>query len=63
MPFGMVNSGATLVQGYYRDHIPACAEISARLSDLKKGMSEQVQWNEAQERAYSLLMGYLLQAS
>ena len=48
--------------GYYRDHIPALAEISAPLSDLlKKGMSEQVQWNEAQERAYSLLKEYLLQ--
>ena len=42
--------------GYYRDHILAFAEISAPLSDLlKKGMSEQVQWNEAQERAYSML--------
>ena len=48
--------------GYYRDHIPAFAEISAPLSNLlKKGKSEQVQWNEAQERAYSLLMEYLLQ--
>ena len=28
---------------YYRDHIPAFAKISAPLSDLKKGMSEQVQ--------------------
>ena len=48
--------------GYYGDHIPAFAEISAPLSDLlKKGKSEQVQWNEAQERAYSLLKEYLLQ--
>ena len=47
--------------GYYRDHIPAFAEISAPLSDLKKGKSEQVQWNEAQEHAYSLLKEYLLQ--
>ena len=32
------------------------------LSDLfKKGKSEQVQWNEAQERAYSLLKEYMLQ--
>ena len=47
--------------GYYRDHIPAFAEISAPLSDLhKKGKSEQVQWNEAQERANSLLKEYLL---
>ena len=47
--------------GYYRDHIPAFAESSAPLSDLlKKGKSEQVQWNEAQERAYSLLKKYLL---
>ena len=47
---------------YYRDHIPAFAEILAPQSDLfKKGMSEQVQWNEAQERAYSLLKEYLLQ--
>ena len=36
--------------------------LSGPLSDLlKKGMSEQVQWNEAQERAYSLLQNYLLQ--
>ena len=42
--------------GYYRDHIPAFAEILAPLSSLlKKGMSEQVQWNEAQECAYSML--------
>ena len=45
--------------GYYRDHIPVFTEISARLS--KKGKSEQVQWNEAQEHAYSLLKEYLLQ--
>ena len=38
--------------GYYRDHIPVFAKISAPLSDLlKKGMSEQVQWKEAQECA------------
>ena len=48
--------------GYNRDHIPAFAKISAPLSDLlKKGKSEQVQWYEAQERAYSLLKEYLLQ--
>ena len=48
--------------GYYRDHISAFAEISAPLSDpLKKGKSEQVQWNEAQEGAYSLFKEYLLQ--
>ena len=36
--------------GYYKEHIPSFAEISAPLSDLlKKGMSEQVKWNEAQE--------------
>ena len=47
---------------YYRDHIPTFAEISAPLSNLlKKGKSQQVQWNEAQERAYSLLKEYLLQ--
>ena len=35
--------------GYYRDHIPAFAEVLAPLSDLlKKGKSVQVQWNEAQ---------------
>ena len=46
--------------GCYRDHIPAFAEISAPLSDLlKKGKSDQ--YNEAQERAYSLLKEYLLQ--
>ena len=44
---------------YYRDCIP---EISASLSDLLKiGKSEQVQWNEGQERSYSLLKKYLLQ--
>ena len=48
--------------GYYRDNIPVFAEISAPLSDLlKKGKSEQVQWNEAQEHAYSLLKENLLQ--
>ena len=48
--------------GYYRDHIPTFAETSALLSNLlKKGMSGQVQWNEAQECAYSLLKEYLLQ--
>ena len=39
--------------GYYRDHIPAFVEVLAPLSDLlKKGKSEQAQWNEAQERAW-----------
>ena len=33
-------------------HCPTCS---------MKGKSEQVQWNEAQERAYSLLKEYLLQ--
>ena len=34
--------------GYDRDHISAFADISAPLSDLlKKGRSEQEQWNEA----------------
>ena len=48
--------------GYYRDHIPAFAEISAPLTDLlKKGKAEHIQWREAQERAYSLLKEYLLQ--
>ena len=48
--------------GYYRNNIPAFAEISAPLSDLlKKGKSEQEQWNEVQERAYSLLKEYLLE--
>ena len=44
------------------EDISAFAEISAPLSDLlKKGKSEQVQLNEAQELAYSLLKEYLLQ--
>ena len=47
--------------GYYRDHIPAFAEISAPLTDLKKGKAEHIQWSEAQERAYSFLKEYLLQ--
>ena len=48
--------------GYYRDHIPAFAEISAPLTDLlKKRKAEHIQWSEAQERAYSLLKEYLLQ--
>ena len=50
---------------YYRDHIPAFAEISAPLTDLlKEGKAEHIQWSEAQEaqeRAYSLLREYLLQ--
>ena len=48
--------------GYYRDHIPAFAEISTPLTDLlKKGKAEHIQWSEAQKRAYSLLKEYLLQ--
>ena len=48
--------------GYDIDHIPAFAEVSTPLSNLlKKGKSEQVQWNAAQERAYKLLKDYLLQ--
>ena len=48
--------------GYYRDHIPAFAEISAPLTDLlKKWKAEHIQWSKAQERAYSLLKEYLLQ--
>ena len=48
--------------GYYRDHIPAFAEISAPLTDLlKKGKAEHIQWSKVQERAYSLLKEYLLQ--
>ena len=48
--------------GYYRYHIPAFAKDSAPLSNLlKKGKSEQVQLNEAQQRAYSPLKEYLLQ--
>ena len=48
--------------GYYRDHIPAFAEISPPLTDLlEKGKAEHIQWSEAQERAYSLLKEYLLQ--
>ena len=47
--------------GYYRDHIPAFAEISEPLTDLlKKGKAEHIKWSEAQERAYSLLKEYLL---
>ena len=50
------------IVGYYRDHIPAFAEISAPFTDLlKKGKSEHIQWSEGQERAYSLLKEYLLQ--
>ena len=48
--------------GYYRDHIPAFAEISAPLTDLlKKGKAEHIQWSKAQEHEYSLLKEYLLQ--
>ena len=48
--------------GYYRDHMPAFAEVTALLFDLlNKGKSEQIQWNKAQERDYSLLKEYLLQ--
>ena len=45
---------------YYRDHIPALAEIPGPLSDLHRKVKSE-QWNEAQERAYSLLKEYLLQ--
>ena len=48
--------------GFYRDHIPAFAKISASLNDLlKKGKPEYIQWSKAQEHAYSLLKEYLLQ--
>ena len=50
-----------LLVGYYRDHIPAFINVSAPLSDhFKKEKPEQVRWNEAQERAYSLLKEYIL---
>ena len=42
--------------GYFRDHIPAYAEVSAPVTDLlKKGKAEHIQWSEAHDRAYSLL--------
>ena len=47
--------------GYYKDHIPAFAEISSPLSNLRKGKSVKVKWNEAQKHAYLLLKEYLLQ--
>ena len=48
--------------GYYRDHIPAFAKISAALTDLlKKGKAGHIQWSEVQEHVYSLLKEYLLQ--
>ena len=40
--------------GYYRDHIPAFADISATLCDLKRGKSEEVQWNDSQEPVLKL---------
>ena len=34
--------------GYYRDHIPVFAEISASLTELlKKGKAEHIQWCQA----------------
>ena len=46
---------------YYKDHLPASAEISAPLTDLlKKGKPEYIQWSKAQEYAYSLLKEYRL---
>ena len=53
MPFGMVNSGATLVRGLRK--------ILDGTDLLKKGKAEHIQWSKAQERAYSLLKEYLLQ--
>ena len=48
--------------GYYRDHIPVLAKISALLSDLlKKGKLEQVQWNEAHGACLLTAQEYLLQ--
>ena len=36
--------------------------MQASLTDLlKKGKAENIQWSEAQERAYSVLKEYLLQ--
>ena len=44
--------------GYYRDHIPVFAKISAPITDLpKKGKAEHIQWSET----HSLLKEYLLQ--
>ena len=43
--------------GNYRDHIPAVAQITVLLIDLLKNRH----WNDAQERAWSLLKEYLLQ--
>ena len=46
--------------GYYRDRIPAFADISASIADLlMKGKAEHIQWSKAQE--HSLLKEYLLQ--
>ena len=47
--------------GYYRDHKPAFAKISAPLTDLlKKGKAEHIQCSEAHS-VYSFLKEYLLQ--
>ena len=46
---------------YYRAHIPLFAAISAPLSDLtRKGQPNNVQWGEAQERAFLTLQERLL---
>ena len=41
---------------YYRDHMPSFAAIAALLSDLtKKGLSQSVRWEDAQERVFVTL--------
>ena len=41
---------------YYRDHMPSFAAIAAALSDLtKKGLPEDVKWEDAQEKAFVTL--------
>ena len=41
---------------YYRNHKPSFAEIVALLSNLtKKGLSESVRWEDAQEKAFEAL--------
>ena len=44
--------------GYYRDHMPAFAQISVPLTDLlKKGKAKHIQWREAQEHAHCRVEG------
>ena len=49
--------------GYYRKFIPSFAEVAAPLTDLtKKGLPNQVKWEDAQDQAFKSLKDQLTQS-